>query len=228
MARRDGRGAPRGDPPRDGRRSGQARLRAHPGGRRRGRARHQHRPGLLPLRLQGRACCRTRSRTPRSATSSDSTRPSAGDGSTARRLARILTMYGPEDTGAGWPLWIDAWSTALRSPEMAEVSRQLDVRWKDTVAARHRPGRRARRADLRRPGGGAAWRITAMLDGLAVQATVHAGVVSRRQVTAWVRRTAAAELGIDPSALRCVAGVTPTSSPGGRPRPAPGGPARRR
>ncbi len=110
-------------------------------------------------------------------------------------------MYGPEDTGAGWPLWIDAWSTALRSPEMAEVSRQLDVRWKDTVAAVIAQGVERGELTCDDPAG-AAWRITAMLDGLAVQATVHAGVVSRRQVTTWVRRTAAAELGIDPSALR--------------------------
>jgi hypothetical protein len=41
-----------------------------------------------------------------------------------------------------------------------------------------------------------------MLDGLAVQATVHAGVLSRRQVTAWVRAMAAAELGIRPGDLR--------------------------
>ena len=75
---------------------------------------------------------------------------------------------------------------------------------------------------------GAAWRITAMLDGLAVQATVHAGVVSRRQVTTWVRSAAAAELGIDPSALRAYAALTPTSSPGGRPRPAPAGRPRTR
>jgi hypothetical protein len=49
---------------------------------------------------------------------------------------------------------------------------------------------------------GAAWRITAMLDGLAVQSTVHEGVMPRRQVTTWVRRLAAAELGIDAATLR--------------------------
>ncbi len=125
----------------------------------------------------------------------------SGKGSTTRRLARILTMYGPEETGAGWSLWIDAWSTALRSPEMAEVSRQLDVRWKDTVAAVITQGVERGELTCDDPAA-AAWRITAMLDGLAVQATVHAGVVSRRQVTSWVRSTAAAELGIDPSALR--------------------------
>ena len=122
-------------------------------------------------------------------------------GSATRRLARILALYGPEGSAAGWSLWIDAWASSLRSPEMAEVSQQLDVRWKDTVAAVITQGVERGELTCDDPAA-AAWRITAMLDGLAVQATVHAGVVSRRQVTSWVRSAAAAELGIDPSALR--------------------------
>ena len=122
-------------------------------------------------------------------------------GSAIRRLARILALYGPEGTAAGWSLWIDAWASSLRSPEMAEVSQRLDVRWKDTVAAVIADGVERGELVCADPST-AAWRITAMLDGLAVQATVHASVVSRRQVTTWVRRTAAAELGIDPSDLR--------------------------
>jgi len=125
----------------------------------------------------------------------------SGRGSATRRLARILTMYGPEGTGAGWSLWIDAWATALRSPEMADVSRELDVRWKDTVAAVIRQGVEGGELSCTDPSG-AAWRITALLDGLAVQSTVHDGVLSPRQVTTWVRAAAAAELGVDPAALR--------------------------
>jgi AcrR family transcriptional regulator len=125
----------------------------------------------------------------------------AAGGSAIRRLARILAFYGPEGSAGGWSLWIDAWASALRSPEMADVSRRLDVRWKDSVAAVIADG--VARGELECPDpSGAAWRITAMLDGLAVQATVHAGVLSRRQVTAWVRAMAAAELGIRPGDLR--------------------------
>lgn len=124
-----------------------------------------------------------------------------GPGSAARRLAKILAMYAPEDSGAGWPLWIDAWAAALRSPAMAEVSQRLDVHWKDTVAAVIADGVRRGEMTCSDPGG-TAWRLTAMLDGLAVQSTVHAGVVTRRQVTSWVRKAAAAELGIDPAMLR--------------------------
>ncbi|MDQ1615855.1 MAG: hypothetical protein QOJ60_1794 [Actinomycetota bacterium] len=123
-----------------------------------------------------------------------------GSGSARRRLARILRMYGVEGAGTGWALWIDAWSAALRSPEMAEVSRRLDVRWKDTVAAVIRQGVDSGEFTCADPSA-AAWRVTAMIDGLAVQATVHQGVLTRRQINAWVRAATAAELGLEASDL---------------------------
>jgi AcrR family transcriptional regulator len=125
----------------------------------------------------------------------------AGKGSALRRLARILTMYGPEGIGAGWALWIDAWAAALRSPEMAEVSQRLDVRWKETVADVIKQGVASGEMTCADPSG-AAWRITALIDGLAVQATVHDGVLAKRKITTWVRALAAAELGVLPGDLR--------------------------
>ena len=47
---------------------------------------------------------------------------------------------------------------------------------------------------------GAAWRLTALLDGLGVQLTVHEGVVSRVEMIDWVREAAAKELGVASSA----------------------------
>ena len=46
----------------------------------------------------------------------------------------------------------------------------------------------------------AAWRLTALLDGLGVQVTVHRSVPDGRLVD-WVRSAAAAELAVDPSVL---------------------------
>jgi AcrR family transcriptional regulator len=128
-------------------------------------------------------------------------RAAGGRGSARRRLARILTMYGREGEGTGWALWIDAWAAALRSPEMADVSRRLDVRWKDTVAEVIAQGVASGELTCADPSG-AAWRITAMIDGLAVQATVHDGLLSPRRINAWVRAAAAAELGLQPGDLR--------------------------
>jgi AcrR family transcriptional regulator len=117
--------------------------------------------------------------------------------SAAKRLQRILTLYGPGPGPAqSWPLWIDAWAAALRVPELQAVSRRLDTHWKDVVAGVIADGVAAGEFDCADPSG-AAWRITALLDGLAVQATVHKGVVSRAAMTRWVRQAAATELGLD-------------------------------
>lgn len=123
-----------------------------------------------------------------------------GSGGALERLSAILRIYGPEGSGAGWSLWIDAWATALRSPEMAEVSQQLDVQWKDAVA--DVIGQGVENGEFTCPDpSGAAWRITALIDGLAVQSTVHDGVLTVEQVDEWVRTFVARELGVDPAEL---------------------------
>jgi AcrR family transcriptional regulator len=140
----------------------------------------------------------------------------AGGGSAAERLDRILRLYSPAGasgdwSGTGgrgvasagsseaWLLWIDAWGQALRSPELAEVSRQLDLRWKQTLAAVIREGVAAGELTCPDPDA-AAWRLTALLDGLGVQVAVHRSLPAARLVE-WVRAAAAAELGIDPAVL---------------------------
>lgn len=47
----------------------------------------------------------------------------------------------------------------------------------------------------------AAWRLTALLDGLAVQTTSYAGPLSRATMLAWTDEALARELGIDHEAL---------------------------
>jgi AcrR family transcriptional regulator len=123
----------------------------------------------------------------------------AGDGTAARRLDRILRLYSPAGSSEAWLLWIDAWGQARRSPELAEVSRQLDLRWKQTLASVIREGVASGEFACPDPDA-AAWRLTALLDGLGVQVTVHRSVPST-QLVDWVRAAAAAELSVDPAAL---------------------------
>jgi AcrR family transcriptional regulator len=111
------------------------------------------------------------------------------------KLRTILRLYGPVGSASGWPLWIDAWAAALREPALRRVSRRLDVRWKDAVAAVITEG--VAQGEMTCPDPhGAAWRITAMLDGLAVQVTVHKGVVTRHELSAWVGALTERELGL--------------------------------
>jgi hypothetical protein len=79
------------------------------------------------------------------------------------------------------------------------VSRQLDLRWKQTLAAVIREGVAAGEFTCPDPDA-TAWRLTALLDGLGVQVTVHRSVPDTRLVD-WVRSAAAAELAVDPSVL---------------------------
>ncbi len=108
------------------------------------------------------------------------------------RLRRILRLYGPQGAAAGWLLWIDAWAAALRVPELRHTSGRLDRRWRQAVAEVIADGVRGGEFRCDDPSG-AAWRITALIDGLAVQTTVH-GAVTRRQVAAWVDRVVRTEL----------------------------------
>jgi AcrR family transcriptional regulator len=120
----------------------------------------------------------------------------ASGGTARERLVRALRLYHPSGSAApGWRLWIDGWSAALREPELRRVCRRLDLRWRDTIAALIAEGVAAGEFDCPEPEA-AAWRITALIDGLSVQTTVHRGVLTRRRAEAWAYEQAARELGV--------------------------------
>ncbi len=114
-------------------------------------------------------------------------------------VRRILALYSPQGNANGWTVWVDAWSESLREPEMRAMSRRLDVRWKDVLADQIMRGNDQglfRCADPE----GAAWRLSALLDGLAVQVMVHRSI-TKKQLSKWVRGSAAHELGVEPALL---------------------------
>ncbi len=115
-------------------------------------------------------------------------------------VRRILALYSPQGNANGWTVWVDAWAESLREPEMRDMSRRLDVRWKDVLADQIRQGVDAGLFVCDDPEG-AAWRLSALLDGLAVQVMVHRNL-TKKQLALWVRGTAGLELGIDPERLR--------------------------
>lgn len=122
-------------------------------------------------------------------------------GTALSRLQAVLKLYSPVgSTPPGWTLWVDAWAAAMRSPELRRVSKKLDLRWKDAVAGLIADGvcdGVFRCADPH----GSAWRITALIDGLAVQVTVHRGVLTRSQMAGWVAELAEHELGLPAGSL---------------------------
>ncbi|MER6208364.1 MULTISPECIES: TetR/AcrR family transcriptional regulator [unclassified Streptomyces] len=117
-----------------------------------------------------------------------------------RRLRAAVRWYAPTGPAKGWRLWIEGWAAALREPALLDVTRDLDRQWKQALAEVVAEGVTAGEFHCPDPGG-AALRLTALLDGLAVQMTAYAGTVSRARALEWVDEALARELGLDRAAL---------------------------
>lgn len=116
------------------------------------------------------------------------------------KLRKILKVYAPTGNSKAWALWIDGWAESMRVPELEAVSRRLDLRWKGALTEVIAAGVDDKTFTCDDPAG-AAWRIIALIDGLAVQVTVHDKLISPRKLTTWVRIAASKELGVEPERL---------------------------
>ncbi|MFF4271911.1 TetR/AcrR family transcriptional regulator [Streptomyces sp. NPDC001536] len=117
-----------------------------------------------------------------------------------RRLRSAVRWYAPTGQAKGWRLWIEGWAAALREPALQEVTRGLDRQWKAAIAEVVREGTAAGEFHCPDPDG-AALRLTALLDGLAVQLTSYPGAVSRSRAQEWVDEALARELGLGAGTL---------------------------
>lgn len=124
----------------------------------------------------------------------------SSNASSVEKLKRLVKLLAPTGRSKSWMMWIDGWSEALRTPELEKVSRRMDLRWKEGLTEVIAAGVADGSFTCDDPAG-AAWRINAIIDGLAVQLTVHEKAISRRQAFDWMRMVAAREVGLDPAAL---------------------------
>ncbi|WP_078884395.1 TetR family transcriptional regulator C-terminal domain-containing protein [Streptomyces sp. NRRL S-340] len=121
-----------------------------------------------------------------------------------RRLRAALRWYAPTGNAKGWRLWIEGWAAALREPALRKVARDLDRQWKAALTEVVAQGVAA--GEFRCPDpGGTALRLTALLDGLAVQLTCYGGTVSRNRALEWVDEALARELNVERRALTTAA-----------------------
>ncbi|WP_199924150.1 TetR/AcrR family transcriptional regulator [Streptomyces scabiei] len=112
-----------------------------------------------------------------------------------RRLRAAVRWYAPTGQAKGWRLWIEGWAAALREPALREVTRDLDRQWKAALTEVIEAGVAA--DEFRCPDPAAtALRLTALLDGLAVQMTTYDGAVSRTRAQSWADEALAHELGL--------------------------------
>ncbi|MEV0640680.1 TetR family transcriptional regulator C-terminal domain-containing protein [Streptomyces sp. NPDC050619] len=117
-----------------------------------------------------------------------------------RRLRSAVRWYAPTGQAKGWRLWIEGWAAALREPTLQEVTRYLDRQWKAAITEVIAEGVAADEFSCPDPGG-TALRLTALLDGLAVQLTCYSGAVARTRAQEWVDEALARELGLEREAL---------------------------
>lgn len=122
-------------------------------------------------------------------------------GGATARLRAAVRWYAPTGQAKGWTLWIEGWAAALREPGLRDVAQRLDAQWKAALADLIAEGAAAGEFSCPEPGA-AAWRLTAFLDGLAVQTTSYRGAMTRRRMDEWVHEALARELGIEPDVLR--------------------------
>ncbi|WP_246201691.1 TetR/AcrR family transcriptional regulator [Streptomyces alboniger] len=115
--------------------------------------------------------------------------------SALRRLRAAVRWYAPTGQAKGWRLWIEGWSASLREPTLRAVTQDLDQQWKAALAEVVAEGCAAGEFHCPDPMG-AAQRLTALLDGLAVQMTAYEGAVPRARARDWVDEALARELGL--------------------------------
>ncbi|WP_069773744.1 TetR/AcrR family transcriptional regulator [Streptomyces sp. LUP30] len=114
-----------------------------------------------------------------------------------RRLRAAVRWYAPTGQAKGWRLWIEGWAVSLREPALREVARRLDQEWKASLVELIAEGVAAGEFPCPDPAG-TALRLTALLDGLAVQLTSYEGAVSRARAQEWVDEALDRELGLAP------------------------------
>ncbi|MEU0965693.1 TetR family transcriptional regulator C-terminal domain-containing protein [Streptomyces sp. NPDC005917] len=115
--------------------------------------------------------------------------------SASRRLRAAVRWYAPTGQAKGWRLWIEGWAVALREPALREVTKELDQQWKAAITEVIAEGVAA--GEFRCPDPtAAALRLTALLDGLAVQLTSYPGALARSRAQEWVDEALAREVGL--------------------------------
>ncbi|MEV0096741.1 TetR/AcrR family transcriptional regulator [Streptomyces sp. NPDC050738] len=115
--------------------------------------------------------------------------------SAVRRLRTAVRWYAPTGQAKGWRLWIEGWSVSLREPALRTVTRELDQQWKAALTEVIAEGAAAGEFTCADPSA-AAWRLTALLDGLAVQMTSYAGALTKATMLEWTDEALARELGL--------------------------------
>ncbi len=138
--------------------------------------------------------------------------------SALEQLDRAIGNYVPEGSDdVEWMLWIDGWGEALRNPMMKKISQELDEQSAELLQRVIAAGVESGEFTCPDPRATAA-RLTALVDGLAVQFAAHDGMMDRSALIHHVRVIAAAEVGVPVAAFESAS--SEASAVAGPPSPA--------
>jgi AcrR family transcriptional regulator len=115
------------------------------------------------------------------------------------RLRRVLRLYGPTGSAAGWRLWIDAWGQIERAPLIRSVLSDMNARWCTELRAVVEDGVAEGSFSCAEVTSTVS-RVLALLDGLSVAYLVYRSV-TRSEIRRWVAEAVALELGLDSQVL---------------------------
>jgi AcrR family transcriptional regulator len=114
------------------------------------------------------------------------------------QLIRLIELSCERGQGAGgldhWGLWLDMWARAPHDPDVARDRRALDARWRATIAEIVRRGQKAGEFE-QVDADEFALRLSALMDGLAVQVVLGDPDVSAARMLEVCTRSAAESLG---------------------------------
>ncbi|MFN8193485.1 MAG: TetR/AcrR family transcriptional regulator [Nocardioidaceae bacterium] len=112
-----------------------------------------------------------------------------------RRLDVLIEVFAP--TGDDWQyqVWLDVWSVAARHPTLLQAAQRANTEWQQLMADLFRDGIASGDFHCADPEA-AAWRVLALLDGMAIQTVAQQTTMSRSLLHGWVRDAAHAEAGL--------------------------------
>jgi AcrR family transcriptional regulator len=118
----------------------------------------------------------------------------------ARGIAESLPFPGPQERE--WVLWVELWLRAVREPALRPVAARLYGRYRDWVAGLIRAGVESGEFRADADPEALADIAMALLDGTGVRALISDPEMEVERARALVAERLAAELGLEPDALR--------------------------
>lgn len=112
-----------------------------------------------------------------------------------QRLDRLIEVFAPVDDDWQYQVWLEVWSVSARRPTLLRAAQRCNEEWQRLMADLFRDGI-ATGAFHCKDAEAAAWRVLALLDGMAIQTVAEQTSLPRPQLLQWVRDAARVEAGL--------------------------------